>query len=158
METHTAVALLVGYRRGQSVVYLVVAATVAALAFAVAAAVWAGVGVFGFERFREVGPQLVLGICALAAGLAGLHGYANDGVLVGTAIAFAPFAGVLVWGAVATELTLPSPGAGQAGLDRLALLGAAAGVVLTALGTGVGRLVSSDPERNVNREPPAGEG
>lgn len=78
----------------------------------------------------------------------------NDGVVVGAAVAVAPLAGLLLWGSTVAGLDLPSPAAGQAGLDRLALFGAGVGSLLTLLGTAVGRLVSGDPERNVREDPP----
>lgn len=150
----TALQLLFGYDRGRSGIYLAYAAVVAALAFVVVASVWAGLAVFGFERFRGVGRPLLLGICALAALLAGLHGYANDGVVIGTAVAIAPLAGLLAWGAVAYNLALSAPTAGQAGFGRLSLLGLTVGFLLTLAGTAAGRLTSSDPARNVREETP----
>jgi hypothetical protein len=153
-RVRTALELLFGYNRGRSGIYLAYAAIVAALAFVVVTSVWGGLAVFEFERFRAVGQPLLLGICALAALLAGLHGYANDGVLVGATVAVAPLAGLLAWGAVAVSLDLPTPTAGQAGFDRLATLGLIVGVLLALVGTLVGRLTSSDPARNVREETP----
>jgi hypothetical protein len=153
-RVRTAMELLFGYERGRSGIYLSYAAIVAALAFVVTASVWGGLIVFGFERFRAVAEPLLLGICALAALLAGLHGYANDGVVIGVAVALAPLVGLLGWGAVAVNLELATPGAGQSGFDRLALLGLVVGSLLTLVGTLVGRLTSSDPARNVREETP----
>jgi hypothetical protein len=153
-RVRTAFELLFGYERGRGGAYIAYAAILAALAFVVTAAVWAGLAVFGFERFRGVGRPLLLGVCALAALLAGLHGYANDGVVIGAAVAMAPLAGLLAWGSVAVGLELPTPAAGQGGFDRIAVLGLAVGIALTLVGTGVGRLVSSDPARNVREETP----
>lgn len=153
-RVRTAFELLFGYERGRSGVYLAYAAIVAALAFVVTASVWAGIAVFGFERFRGVGRPLLLGTCALAAFLAGLHGYANDGVVIGASLAMAPLAGLLAWESVAVALDLPTPTAGQAGFDRLAVLGLTVGIFLTLIGTAIGRLVSSDPARNVREETP----
>jgi hypothetical protein len=153
-RVRTALELLFGYNRGRSGIYLSYAAIVAALALVVTASVWGGIAVFDFERFRTVGRPLLLGICALAALLAGLHGYANDGVVIGATVAIAPLAGLLAWGAVAYNLSLPTPTAGQAGFDRLAILGLIVGVLLALVGTLVGRLTSSDPARNVREETP----
>ncbi len=153
-RVRTAFELLFGYEQGRSGIYLAYAAIVVALAFVVTASVWGGLTVFGFERFRAVGRPLLLGLCGLAAVLAGLHGYANDGLVVGATVAIAPFAGLLAWGSVAVSLDLATPGAGQAGFDRLALLGFVTGVLLTLVGTMVGRLTSSDPARNVREETP----
>jgi len=150
----TALELLVGYRRGRSGSYLAYGVLVAGLAYLVAAAAWGSIAVFGFERFRETAPTIMLGVCGLAVLLALLHGYVNDGVVVGAAVAAAPLVGLLLWGSTAVGLDLPSPAAGQAGLNRLALFGAGVGSLLTLLGTAVGRLVSADPERNVREDPP----
>lgn len=155
-RARTALELLVGYRRDRAASYVAYGVLVAALAYVVAAAAWGGIAVFGFERFRTVGPPLVLAVAGLAALLALAHGYANDGVLVGAAVALAPFVGLLLWGSTAIGLDLPSPEAGQTGLDERALLGAVVGVCLTLLGTAVGRLTSADHERNVREESPDG--
>jgi hypothetical protein len=153
-RVRTAQELLLGYRRGRSVSYIAYGALIAALAYVVAAAAWGGVAVFGFERFRATAPPMLLGVAGLGALLALLHGYTNDGVLVGVAVALAPFVGLLLWGATAVGLALPSPEAGQAGLDERALLGAIVGGCLALLGTAVGRLTSSDRARNVREETP----
>jgi hypothetical protein len=153
-RARTAVELLLGYRRARTASYLAYAVLVGALAYVVAAAAWGGVAVFGFREFRRTAPLAMLGVCGLAALLALLHGYANDGVVIGAAVAFAPLAGLLLWGSTAVGLDLPSPAAPHAGLDRLALVGAGAGVLLALVGTAVGRLVSSDPARNVREETP----
>jgi hypothetical protein len=146
--------LLVGYRGRRTGTYLAYAAVLVAIVVLLLASIWAGLTVFGFERFRDIGRPLMLGIGALAGFLALLHGYTNDGVLVGVAVAFAPLGGLLLWGALAVGIDLQSPGTGQAGFDRLAILGGAVGTALTLVGIGLGRLISDDPARNVREETP----
>jgi hypothetical protein len=146
--------LLVGYRGRRSGTYVAYAVLLAAVTLLVVGSVWAGLAVFEFGRFRSTGRSLLIGVGGLAAFLALLQGYTNDGLLVGLAVAFAPLGGVLLWGALAVGLDLPSPGAGQADFGELAMLGGLVGAALTLVGLGAGRLTSDDPARNVREETP----